>query len=99
MVAMDPNAEDDFERRILALLSTDATVGLTFAKIAAESHGDAEERERNLRNAKAAYTAIMEWVNKRKTLLDQHPEIAEKLDRLRTELQRLEGTNELQGIA
>ncbi len=80
---------ENYERNILRILSTDLDVGLTFVRIAKEAHRGEEKQKRNTENARKAYTSVVKWLKKLRTGSEEHGEIAEKLQRLRSELEEL----------
>ncbi len=83
---------DDSEKNILAVLSTDLDVALTFAKIAADSVKNPERRARNIDNATTAYKATLHWLGKLHPLPEEQREIGGKLDQLRVRLKSLGAT-------
>lgn len=87
MAEYDPFATS--QKNILALLSTDLNVALTFAQIAGDPHSNPETRRRNILNAKKAYDSTVEWLRKLNTTPEEHPQISRKLNRLRSKLQLL----------
>jgi hypothetical protein len=75
----------DSETAILAMLSVDLELALTFSQIAAAAHAEVK-RTRNIQNAEKAYFAALEWLDRLKTSPEEHPDISRKLTLLRTAL-------------
>ena len=77
----------------LAFLRAELQTGLTLARIA-QSAKDADKRNRNLLRAREAYEAVLHFMPTVILTLSQSNEIQSKLDRLKSELQKVgEGTS------